>query len=166
MSPFHRLEHTYDPQDQDQDRLEQGSHQNPDRTHKNRLQHSYREQHNLSDVMESGSVDHGRVEPGRQDTSLEPALPQRLEHSFQELSENDQGRFEPYASRLEHSYEMEVEDGELKGGIFTKLSHSFNPDEVDAEDLKGCPKITLKTMWCSLNMTQTFPLCRNCRLSE
>ncbi len=94
--------------------------------------------------MESGSVDHGRVEPGRQDTSLDPALPQRLEHSYQVFSENDQGRFEPYASRLEHSYQMEEGDGELKGGIFTKLSHSFNPDEADAEDLKGCPKITLK----------------------
>jgi hypothetical protein len=90
--------------------------------------------------MESGSVDNGRVEPGRQDTSLDPALPQRLEHSFQELSENDQGRFEPYTSRLKHSYQMEVGDGgDLQGGMFTKLSHSFNPDEVDAEDSKGCP---------------------------
>jgi hypothetical protein len=146
MSPFHRLEHNYDPQDQDQDRLEQGSHQNPDRTHKNRLQHSYWEQYNLTDVMESGPVDNGRVEPGRQAISLEPALPQRLEHSYQELGENYQGRFEPYASRLEHSYQMEVGDGELKGGILTtrKLSHSFNPDEVDAEDPKGCPNMTLK----------------------
>jgi hypothetical protein len=139
MSPFHRLEHTYDPQDQDQDRLEQGSHQYPDHTHKNRLQHSYREQYNPADVMESGSVGNGRVEPGRQDSSLEPALPQILEHSYHELSENDQGRFEPYAFRLEHSYQMEVEDGKLQGGMFNKLSHSFNPDEVDAEDLKGCP---------------------------
>jgi hypothetical protein len=89
--------------------------------------------------MESGSVDQGRV-----DISLEPALPQRPEHSYQELSENDQGRFEPYASRLEHSYQMEVGDGDLQGGMFTKLSHSFNPDEVDAENLKGCPKMTLK----------------------
>jgi hypothetical protein len=139
MSPFHRLEHTYDPQDQDHASLEPGSDQNLDHTQKNRLQHSYREQHNLSDVMESGSVDHGRVEPGRQDTSLEPAIPQKLEHSYQELSENDQGRFEPYVSRLKHIYQMEVGDDELKGGMFTKLSHSFNPDEVDAEDLKGCP---------------------------
>jgi hypothetical protein len=114
--------------------------------------------------MESGPVDNGRVEPGRQDASMEPVLPQRLEHK--ELIEYDQGRFEPYAFRLKHSYQMEVGDGELKGGIFTKLSHSFNPDEVDAEDFKGCPKITLKTMWCSLNITQTFSLCRNCRFSK
>jgi hypothetical protein len=166
MSPFHRLEHTYDPQDQDHARLEPGSDENPDRTHKTRLQHSYREQYNISDVMKSGSVDHGRVELGQQDASMEPAPPQRLEHSYQEHSEDDQGRFEPYASRLEHSYQMEVGDGDLQGGMFTKLSHSFNPDEVDAEDLKGCPKITLKTMWCSLNITQTFPLCRNCRFSK
>jgi hypothetical protein len=144
MSPFHRLEHTYDPQDQDRDRLEPGSHQNPDRTHKNRLQHSYKEQYNSAEVIESGSVGNGRVEPERQDASMEPVLPQRLEHTYQGLSENDQGRFEPYASRLEHSYQMEVGDGELKDGMFTKLSHSFNPDEVDAEDLKGCPKMTLK----------------------
>jgi hypothetical protein len=37
---------------------------------------------------------------------------------------------------------MEVGDDELKGGMFTKLSHSFNPDEVDAGDSKGCPKMT------------------------
>jgi hypothetical protein len=154
MSPFHRLEHTFDPQDQDHARLEPGSNQNPDRTYKNRLQHSYREQYNLSDVIESGSVGNGRVEPGRQDTSLEPDLPQRLEHSFQELSENDQGLFEPDASS---SYQMEVGDGELKGGIFTILSHSFNPDEVEAEELKGCPKITLQTMWCSLKHDSNFP---------
>ena len=140
MVAFQKLEHSYDPRQQDPSYDPRQPDPSYDHTHQDPSYDPTHQDPSYDPMHQDPSYDPTHQDPSYAQgaSSYAPKTSDHRQHPDKGVAGVGEARFEPglHAHRLEHSYQLEdlvKEDGDE----LSKLAHSFNPDNFDEEDLKG-----------------------------